>query len=118
MQDEGKREEIVEQGGIKLVENETAFESLKYGFRLRIQTGSMRGEETAGPITVSTLQDEIELDGSKLQGILEVECLPGGCRFNAPLLFDFPVGGVGVSNSVMDNYGRIRYEVCQRRGLS
>lgn len=118
MQIEGNREEIVEQGGIEDVENETIFESSKHGFRLRIQKGSVRGEETAGPIAVSTLQEEIELRDRKLQGILQVECLPGGCRFDAPLLFDFQVSGEDTSNPIMDEYGRIQYEVCERCGIS
>lgn len=102
------------EGGIK-PGMERDFESKEYGFRLGVQRESVPsappGEQYSGPITVNPLKDTLEFEGENLEGMLEVHCLPAGRRFDAPLLFDFLVKGGVKDDPIMDQYGRIRYEV-------
>lgn len=106
-------EQIVGPGMLKAVEKETMFVSEKHKFRLRVQKDSLASEaHTAGPITVSTMNEEISFESTTLRGMLQVECLPSGRHFDAPLLFDFPVGGDDTSSPVMDEHGCFLYEVC------
>lgn len=105
-------EEIIPHGMIRLADEEAIFTSVKHKVRVRVQKDSVASQtHTAGPVTLSILNDTIDLEGIPLQGILQVKGLPSGYRFNAPLLFDFPVGGEGMSNDIMDEYGRVHYEV-------
>lgn len=113
------RETIVKRNGIRPGMGHTAFESKRYGFRLQVQADSLPAhlsqEVTAGPITVSPLREVMDLDGRRLKGILQVHCLPTKRRFDAPLLFDFPVAGGKKDDPIIDKYGRIRYEVRVKR---
>lgn len=103
---------IVQKEELTAAKEETIFESHLYGFRLRAQTDSMRHpEETAGPVTVSRLQETIDFEHGTLQGVLQVHCLPAGRRFNAPLLFDFLIEGEDSNHPIIDEYAHIKYEV-------
>lgn len=97
----------------------TIFESKTHGFRLQVQGDSVPAlppdEQNSGPITVTPLNETIEFEGGDLEGVLEVHCLPTKRRFDAPLLFDFLVEAGNKDDPIMDQHGRVRYEVKQRR---
>lgn len=106
------REGDVGHGAGKAVEEKTIFYSAKHGFRLRAQKNNMRGQEdTVGPVIVSTLEQNIELDGTKLQGVIQVKCPQRRRDFFTPWLCDFRVRGNDNCEPVMDEYGHVRYEV-------
>ena len=71
----------------------------------------MPKDQYSGPITVAPLEASIEFEGARLQGVLEVNCLPDECRFNPPLLFDFRIEGGSTNDPIIDEYGRIGYKV-------
>lgn len=96
----------------------TIFESEEHGFRLQVQGDSVPAcspgeQQDSGPITVAPLRETIGFEGGQLEGVLEVHCLPTGRRFDAPLLFDFLVEAGGKDDPIMDQHGRIRYEVSE-----
>ena len=99
----------------------TIFDSNSYGFRLHVQMDSVPANlpenQTSGPITVGPLHGTMTFEGEKLEGVLEVYCLPNKRRFGAPLLFDFPVQGGRKNDPIIDEYGRIQYEV-RKKGTS
>lgn len=103
---------------IKAVGKKTIFVSKKHKFRLRVQKDSAVGQaQKAGTtVTVSVLREEIKsnFEGTALQGMLQVKCLQSERRFNAPLLFDFPVGDEDTSTPIMDNYRRVLYAAFMR----
>lgn len=106
---------MVPEGGIKPGMNPKMFESDKHAFRLHVQRDSVPVDppdnQSSGPITVTPLDGSITFEGQKLEGILNVHCLPSKRRFDAPLLFDFLVESGNQDDPIMDQYGRIRYEV-------
>lgn len=57
----------------------------------------------------------MEFEDAELEGVLEVECHPSPRRFDRPLLFDFLVDGENTDDPIMDEYGRIRFEVTSRQ---
>lgn len=111
---------LVERDGIIAGMSNTIFVSKSYGFRLQVQRDSVPANlpenQTAGPIMVGPLHGTMAFEGDKLEGVMEVHCLPSKRRFGAPLLFDFPVQG-GKNDPIIDEYGRIRYEV-RDKGIS
>ena len=110
--EESETEEIVEEGGITPGMQRT-FVSKRHGFRLHVQGGGVPDKQISGPITVTPLKESFMFEGVKLEGVLEVRCLPAGCQFDRPLLFDFPVEGRSKGCPVIDELGRIGYEVRQ-----
>ncbi|CAM9258348.1 unnamed protein product [Ectocarpus sp. 4 AP-2014] len=110
-------ETIVEQDGIKPGMGLTCFHSEKHGLRLWVQPDSVPvplspgRQEASGPIRVRDLVQTVDFEGGELQGVLEVECLPCGRRFDAPLLLDFPVDGRKKEDPVIDAHGRIQFEI-------
>lgn len=117
MGEEGGWETIVGQDGIKPAMGLTSFHSKKHGFRLWVQPDSVPmplspgHQEVSGPIRVRELVQTVDFEGGKLGGVLEVECLPCGRRFDAPLLLDFLVDGGNKEDPIIDAHGRIQYEV-------
>lgn len=113
--EEPGQETVVPEGGIKPGMEPKIFESKKHGFRLHVQAESVPAhpaeEQTSGPITVALLPDTLTLEDEQLEGVLEVHCLPSKRRFDAPLLFDFLVKGGNKDDPIIDQHGRIRYEV-------
>eukprot|EP00752_Nemacystus_decipiens_P012608 g11166.t2 len=111
-------EVIVPECGIKPGMAQTTFESKRHGFRLHVQEDSVTahpaGAQNSGPITVAPLKGIIEFEGGKLEGVLEVHCLPAGRRFDAPLMLDFLVEPGDKDDPIMDQHGRVRYEVLTR----
>eukprot|EP00903_Cladosiphon_okamuranus_P016594 g15307.t1 len=109
---------VVPECGIKPGMERTIFESKDHGFRLHVQGDSVPaappGEQNSGPITVAPLERDIVFEGGELEGVLEVHCLPTGRRFDAPLLLDFLVEPGDEDDPIMDQHGRIRYEVLTR----
>ena len=101
--------------GIKPGMGPTVFDSSERRFRLHVQRDSVPKHlpetHTSGPITVEPLGATEEVDGDSLRGLLEVHCLPDKRRFDPPLLFDFLVDGGDKNNPIIDEFGRIRYEV-------
>ncbi|CAB1104964.1 unnamed protein product [Ectocarpus sp. CCAP 1310/34] len=110
-------ETIVEQDGIKPAMGLKYFHSEKHGLRLWVQPDSVPvplspgRQEASGPIRVRDLDQTVDFEGGKLLGVLEVECLPCGRRFDAPLLLDFPVDGRNKEDPIIDAHGRIQYEI-------
>ncbi|CAM9294859.1 unnamed protein product [Ectocarpus sp. 6 AP-2014] len=110
-------ETIVGQDGIKPAMGLTSFHSEKHGLRLWVQPDSVPvplspgRQEASGPIRVRDLVQTVDFEGGELQGVLEVECLPCGRRFDAPLLLDFPVDGRNKEDPIIDAHGRIQYEI-------
>lgn len=101
---------IVQENGVMAAE-EATFSSKSYGFRVHVQRESVLDSKKGfGPIAVSQLRETIWLDGEKLEGVMQVQCLPDGCRYGVPLVFNFPVPGDD-KNPTMDEFGRIQYEV-------
>lgn len=98
----------------------TIFDSKRHGFRLHVQEDSVQDEQTSGPIKVQLLEGPMAFEGGELEGVLEVECFPSKRRFDAPLLFDFLVDSGNNNDPIVDDYGRIRYEVIygsKKRGV-
>ncbi|CAN0402154.1 unnamed protein product [Pylaiella littoralis] len=118
---------IVQQGGIKPGMGPKTIGSTRCPFRLHVQEGSVQDGQTSGPINVHRLgrcvhnstpykvSDRPPVSPSngsrKPKGVWEVECYPDKHRFDPPLLFDFPVESEGTDNPIIDDYGRIKYEV-------
>lgn len=111
----GETRLVVPEGGIKRGEEHATFESKKHGFRLQVQPLSVPadppGERNSVRVAVTPLKISIEFEGMKLQGVLEGHCLPNELRFDPPLLLDFLVEGGSKDDPIIDQYGRIRYEV-------
>eukprot|EP00752_Nemacystus_decipiens_P002384 g2250.t1 len=112
--EESNQEEIVAAGGVGPGNQRTTFESEQHGFRLHIQQGSVPENQTLGPITVTPLKESFKLYGGNMEAVLEIHCQPAKCRFDPPLLFDLRVEGGNKDDPIIDQYGRIRYEVVTR----
>ncbi|CAN0348782.1 unnamed protein product [Ectocarpus fasciculatus] len=115
--EEGGWETIVGPDGITPAMGRTPFHSEKHGFRLWVQPDSVPmplspgRRETSGPIRVRAKVDTVDFEGGELEGVLEVECLPCGRRFDAPLLLDFLVDSGNKEAPIIDSHGRIQYEI-------
>lgn len=106
-------ETMVQPNGIRPGMGHTIFES-RCPFRLQVQANSVQHGQSSGPIKVNRLQGRMKFEDGELEGVLEVECHPSPRRFDHPLLFDFLVDSDNKDDPVMDDYGRIRYEVSRQ----
>lgn len=110
---EGNRGTTVLHDGVKPIQ-ETTFESNRHGVRVHAQRDSILDSRKAfGSIKVSKLAETMEFEGKKLQGVLQIQCLPDGSRFGAPLLLDVLVKA-GDEDAIVDECYRSRYEVVYR----
>eukprot|EP00903_Cladosiphon_okamuranus_P010680 g10097.t1 len=108
---ESDLETIVKEGGIVPGMQRAIFESKLHGFRLHVRADSVSDGQTSGPITVTPLKGSFEFEGEDLEAILEVHCLAAKSRFDPPLLFDFRIEGGSKDDPIIDQHGRIQYEV-------
>ncbi|CAN0402181.1 unnamed protein product [Pylaiella littoralis] len=112
---EDDSERIVQQGGIKPGMGPKTFGLTRCPFRLHVQEDSVKNGQTSGPINVHRLDHCVNVECRKLKGVWEVECYPNKHRFDPPLLFDFLVESRDTDNLIIDNYGRIQYEVLTKK---
>lgn len=103
---------------MRTTQEATTFELKRYGVRVHVQRDSILNSQKAfGPIKVSKLKETMEFKGRELQGILQVQFLSDGSRFDAPVLLDFLVSGKD-KDQIIDERDRTGYEVrCRERSV-